>query len=117
MTSSSVQKLYGSYTFTFTTDRMISNCDVLVFFVSAFPGNKILLNSTILKGALTWYEKVTWKSAHAWNLIILCVLIFWSMTFIFMVHLSFDAIPMLIYDVTSCMISLQYLRVPSYNHF
>ena len=53
----------------------------------------------VLKGALSWYGKLTWESAHAWNLIILCLLIVWGMTFIFMVHLSFYAIPMLIYDV------------------
>ena len=29
----------------------------------------------------------------------LCLLIVWGMTFIFMVHLSFYAIPLLIYDV------------------
>ena len=52
-----------------------------------------------VKGALSWYGKLTWESAHAWNLIILCLLIVWGMTFIFMVHLSFYAIPMLIYDV------------------
>ena len=40
-----------------------------------------------------------WESAHAWNLIILCLLIVLGMTFIFMVHLSFYAIPLLIYDV------------------
>ena len=51
------------------------------------------------KGALSWYGKLTWESAHAWNLIILCLLIVWGMTFIFMVHLSFYAIPLLIYDV------------------
>ena len=50
-------------------------------------------------GALSWYGKLTWESAHAWNLIILCLLIVWGMTFIFMVHLSFYAIPLLIYDV------------------
>ena len=54
---------------------------------------------TISKGALSWYGKLTWESAHAWNLIILCLLIVWGMTFIFMVHLSFYAIPLLIYDV------------------
>ena len=32
-------------------------------------------------------------------LIIICLLIFWGMTFIFMVHLSFYAIPLLIYDI------------------
>ena len=51
------------------------------------------------KGALSWYGKLTCESAHTWNLIILCYLIVWSMTFIFMVHLSFYAIPLLIYDV------------------
>ena len=53
----------------------------------------------LYKGALSWYGKLTWESAHAWNLIILCLLIVWGMTFIFMVHLSFYAIPLLIYDV------------------
>ena len=53
----------------------------------------------VSKGALSWYGKLTWESAHAWNLIILCLLIVWGMTFIFMVHLSFYAIPLLIYDV------------------
>ena len=51
------------------------------------------------KGALTCYGKLTWESAHAWNLIILCLLIVWRMTFILMVHLSSYAIPLLIYDV------------------
>ena len=27
----------------------------------------------LYKGALTWYGKLTWESAHAWNLIILCL--------------------------------------------
>ena len=49
------------------------------------------------------------------ELIILCLILAWGMTFIFMVHLRFDAISLLIYE--SCMISLQYLRVPSYDHF
>ena len=52
-----------------------------------------------LKGALSWYGKLTWESAHAWNLIILCLLIVLGMTFIFIVHLIFNAIPLLIYDV------------------
>ena len=69
-----------------------------------------------IKGALSWYGKLTFESAHAWNLI-LCLLIVWGTTFIFMVHLSFYAIPLLIKFMTSCMISLQYLRVSSYNHF
>ena len=51
------------------------------------------------KGALTRYGKLTWESAHVWNLILLCLLIVWGMNFIFMVHLSFYAIPLLIYDV------------------
>ena len=51
------------------------------------------------KGALSWYRKLTWESAHAWNLVILFVLFVRGMTFIFMVHLSFYAIPLLIYDV------------------
>ena len=51
------------------------------------------------KGALSRYGKLTWESAHAWNLVILCLLIVWGMTFIFMVHLSFYAIPLIIYDV------------------
>ena len=57
------------------------------------------IRASVFKGALSWYGKLTWESAHAWNLIILCLLIVWGMTFIFMVHLSFYAIPLLIYDV------------------
>ena len=30
---------------------------------------------TFIKGALTRYGNLTWESAHAWNLIILCLLI------------------------------------------
>ena len=52
-----------------------------------------------LKGALAWYGKLTWESAHAWILIILCYLIVWGITLIFMVRLSFYAILLLIYDV------------------
>ena len=51
------------------------------------------------KGALSWYGKLTWESAHACNLIIVCLLIDLGMTFIFMVHFSFYANPLLIYDV------------------
>ena len=51
------------------------------------------------KGALAWYEKLTWESAHAWILKISCYLIVWGITLIFMVRLSFYAIPLLIYDV------------------
>ena len=32
------------------------------------------------------------------NLMIQCLLVVWGMAFIFMVHLCFDAIPLLIYD-------------------
>ena len=53
----------------------------------------------MIKGAFTWNGKLTWESAHAWNLIILSVLNVWGMTFILMLHLSFYAIPLLIYDV------------------
>ena len=51
------------------------------------------------KGALTWYRKLIWESVYASNLIILCSLIVWGMAFIFMVHESFYANPLLIYDV------------------
>ena len=50
-------------------------------------------------GALAWYGKLTWESANAWILIILCYLIVWGITLIFMVRLNFYAIPLLIYDV------------------
>ena len=53
----------------------------------------------VAKGALAWYEKLTWESAHAWILIILCYLTVWGITLIFMVRLSFYAIPLLIYDI------------------
>ena len=52
-----------------------------------------------LKGSLAWYGELTWESAHAWILIILCYLIVWGITLIFMVHLSVYAISLLIYDV------------------
>ena len=51
------------------------------------------------KGALAWYGKLTWESVHTWILKILCYLIVWGITFIFMVSLSFYAIPLLINDV------------------
>ena len=35
----------------------------------------------LIKGALTRYGKVTWESAHNWNLIILCLLIAWGLCF------------------------------------
>ena len=55
--------------------------------------------TSVLKGALAWYGKLTWESAHAWILKIFCYLIVWGITLIFMVRLSFYAIPLLIYDV------------------
>ena len=60
---------------------------------------QILNSGENIKGALSWYGKLTWESAHAWNLIILSLLIVWGMTFISMMHLIFDAIPLLFYDV------------------
>ena len=51
------------------------------------------------KRALAWYGKLTWESVHAWILKILCYLIVWRITLMFMVRLSFYAIPLLIYDV------------------
>ena len=51
------------------------------------------------KGALAWYGKLTWESAHAWILKILCYLIVRGITLISMVRLSFYAIPLLLYDV------------------
>ena len=51
------------------------------------------------KGPLSWYRKLTWKSAHAWNLIILCTFIACGITTINMVHLIFYASRLSIYDV------------------
>ena len=53
----------------------------------------------LAKGALAWYGKLTWESAHAWILKILCYLIVSGITLICMVRLSFYAIPLLIYNV------------------
>ena len=74
-----------------TTSEHLKARKVLIFKHFRFYEN--------LKVDRTWYGKLTWESAHAWNLIILCLLIVWGMTFIFMVHLSFYAVPLLIYDV------------------
>ena len=35
------------------------------------------------KGSLAWYGKLTWESAHAWILKILCYLIVWGITNIY----------------------------------
>ena len=43
--------------------------------------------------------EIKWESAHAWIFKILCYLIVWGITLIFMVRLSFYAIPWLIYDL------------------
>ena len=51
------------------------------------------------KGALAWYVTLTWESAHALILKIFCFLIVCGITLIFMVRLSFYAIPLLIYGV------------------
>ena len=59
----------------------------------------VIIYDEICKGALAWYGKLKWESAHAWILKILCCLIVWGITLIFMVRLSFYAIPLLIYDV------------------
>ena len=65
-----------------------------------FPILKKYFPKCVGKGSFPKSQiKSLWESAHAWNLIILCLLIVWGMTFIFMVHLSFYAIPLLIYDV------------------
>ena len=74
----------NNYILMFTTDQ-------IYFSTIGEVGSplKVYLCQTIFKGALSWYGKLTWESAHAWNLIILCLLIVWGMTFIFMVHLSF----------------------------
>ena len=61
-----------------------------------------------MNGALTWYGKLTWESAHAWNLIIVCLLIVWGMTLIFMVLLSLYAMPLLIYDVMCDITTIPY---------
>ena len=58
-----------------------------------------ILFTKATKGALAWYGKLTWESAHTWILKILCYLIVWGITLIIMVRLSFYAIPLLIYDV------------------
>ena len=89
------------------TDNNLQNITIFCFcshfLVYVFPTYFFCLsdiNVTLyLKGALTSYGKLTWESAHAWNLIILCLLIVWGMIFICMVHLSFYAIPLLFYDV------------------
>ena len=60
--------------------------------------NAVLSHLFPHKGALAWYGKLTWESAHAWILKILCYLIVWGITLIFMKRLSFYAIPLLIYD-------------------
>ena len=83
-------------------DLATSRINLMIYLIDITIIDKICADDQVgkkFKGALVWYGKLTWESAHAWNLIILCLLIVWGMTFIFMVHLSFYAIPLLIYDV------------------
>ena len=61
--------------------------------------SKKYISRVVIKGALAWYGKLTWESAHSWILKIVCYLIVCGITLIFMVRLSFYAIPLLIYDV------------------
>ena len=96
--------LYGAVTIVPTTIKNHVVKSIITCLISLDENNNIGLVYTqelmvSKKGALSWYGKLTWESAHAWNLIILCLLIVWGMTFIFMVHLSVYAIPLLIYDV------------------
>ena len=70
---------------------------LLTCWCSLLPNLKTIDTLKVSKGALTRYGKLTWEYAYAWNLII-CLLIAWGMTFISMVHLSFYAIPLLIFD-------------------
>ena len=76
---------------------------MIVFFLKRKVELLIMLKHSgkcsMLKGALAWYDKLTLESAHAWILVILCYLIVWGITLIFMVRLSFYAILLLIYDV------------------
>ena len=72
---------------------------ILCNFHSCTPHNSVTVWDIFMKWALAWYGKLTWESAHAWILKILCYLIVWGITLIFMVRLSFYAIPLLIYDV------------------
>ena len=78
----------------------IVNTIILITDFSAETGMSLRYPSTKMeKGALAWYGKITWESAHAWILKILCYLIVWGITLIFMVRLIFYATPLLIYDV------------------
>ena len=58
----------------------------------------IVMHQLVQRGSYKVWE-INMGLCPCWNLIILCLLIAWGMTFIFMVHLSFDAITLLIYDV------------------
>ena len=51
------------------------------------------------RGSYKVWEINIYESAHTWNLMILRWLVALGMTFIFMVHFSYYAIPLLIYDV------------------
>ena len=70
-----------------------------IYIGSSHCSVRLIICDMALKGALARYGKLTWESAHAWILKLLCYLIVWGITLIFMVRLSFYAIPLLIYDV------------------
>ena len=79
----------------------IVNARILQLYITQYIlNNPCIFNKSdlqISKGALAWYGKLTWESAHAWILKIICYLIVWGITLIFMVRLSFYAISLLIY--------------------
>ena len=56
---------------------------------SSGPTNTYQFGESIPKWALAWYGKLTRESSHAWILKILCYLIVWGITLIFMARLSF----------------------------
>ena len=63
--------------------------DLWVFLLQKGNAERVKWGRQVGKGALAWYGKLTWESAHAWILKILCYLVVWGITLIFMVRLSF----------------------------
>ena len=57
------------------------------------------LRKTFSKGALAWYGKLTWESAHTWILIILCLINCLGYNCNIYGAFEFYAISLLIYDV------------------
>ena len=55
--------------------------------------------SSLTKGPVTGYGKLTWEFAHAWNFMKLCALIVLVMTAIIMVYSLINSIPLANYDV------------------